>query len=972
MENSASTLAYTIKVDGIEDLLTQLGRLEKSVADLDKDFENIGKGARELKGSLDEVGKANKTASDSANDHASSSKKVKDEQDKLLAALRELAKALKDNAKGQDDLKKSQEELASKSDKTEAALQKNSKAVEDNAKAAKNLAVELKSTGKAMDEPKDKAVGFSGAFTKSMGEVKKSIGDAAEGIEAMKKVAGDLNVSALQGYSKEFEKVSSAVGTGKAAMEGFSLVIQTGNTVVGAAKAAYALANEMAVAYASGTGVMTIAQATFNAVAAANPLGALVAAIAAVVAVGIGLVSMFSGNTKASEELNKSLEGQDNKFNQLKDSRNKDIEIMKASGKSEEEISQAKEDLIRKELELRQNQQKEAARMLAEASNSQKAEIAKKAADLKASEELLSKDLELTQKERANKQLELDHSALDKLRELQTANIKDRQQRERQELIDRQNAETADFEKRFKNAADYDKLLAAMQQKHAQETQQLTAKFADENSAIKLLNDSISKLTDKAMNELILKGNISDKTMASVAEKTIKLQEAQRKFQEQLESSPKAIEAQRKALERQMQQEELAYKRKLELNQLEEKSDEEKKDAEIALTKASLEARLGMLRELYGKTGSYNEREQREFEQLTKSLAALNAELKKTGDAKTAAAKAPEIKPAGDIDQQTIKLKAFGGVLAGIMAAIEAKQGQGKKGTEKASNPLLSAAGLDAEGEKKLKEGLQMAEQAISAASQSIGAIFEAQKEHKLHAIQEEEDRQIANVENSTLSEAEKAKKIDAIKKDAADKAHKTEIEEKKKKQKLDIITGIINTALAVTQALAGTPPPASYVMAAIAAATGAIQVGIVASQQFAKGGIIPFSEGGMIQGASHAEGGVPFTSGGISMEAEGGELIVNRGIWQRPDFVRTISEMNAFTGGKRFFAAGGVVPTPSVPGVFVSPVQTPQGFDTKAMMKGLRGVIAQEVGSLKVVNNVVDTTDQQTRILNQQANSTF
>jgi len=71
------------------------------------------------------------------------------------------------------------------------------------------------------------------------------------------------------------------------------------------------------------------------------------------------------------------------------------------------------------------------------------------------------------------------------------------------------------------------------------------------------------------------------------------------------------------------------------------------------------------------------------------------------------------------------------------------------------------------------------------------------------------------------------------------------------------------------------------------------------------------FEKGGIIKGNSHANGGVPIQGG--RAEVEGGELIVNKNIWSRPQFVKAISEMNYQTGGKKFFADGGVVlPTPN------------------------------------------------------------
>ena len=105
--------------------------------------------------------------------------------------------------------------------------------------------------------------------------------------------------------------------------------------------------------------------------------------------------------------------------------------------------------------------------------------------------------------------------------------------------------------------------------------------------------------------------------------------------------------------------------------------------------------------------------------------------------------------------------------------------------------------------------------------------------------------------------------------------------------------------------------------MAAIAAAAtaafGAAQVGIIASQKFAKGGIaFPSDTGGFIQGPSHANGGVPFryARGGMA-EAEGGEIILTKGVSKSPKLMSMASQINAAAGGVDFYKGyrtGGLV----------------------------------------------------------------
>jgi hypothetical protein len=78
-------------------------------------------------------------------------------------------------------------------------------------------------------------------------------------------------------------------------------------------------------------------------------------------------------------------------------------------------------------------------------------------------------------------------------------------------------------------------------------------------------------------------------------------------------------------------------------------------------------------------------------------------------------------------------------------------------------------------------------------------------------------------------------------------------------------------------QALANTPPPASYALAAVAGALGAAQIAAIASQplpKFAEGGWV--DEKGLIHGRSHKQGGV-------KIEAEGNEYIT-KGKYAKPN----------------------------------------------------------------------------------------
>jgi len=139
---------------------------------------------------------------------------------------------------------------------------------------------------------------------------------------------------------------------------------------------------------------------------------------------------------------------------------------------------------------------------------------------------------------------------------------------------------------------------------------------------------------------------------------------------------------------------------------------------------------------------------------------------------------------------------------------------------------------------------------------------------------------------------------------------------ENKKKQ--DIIIASSNFAAAIAQSFinevnSGTPFPANLINAAITSGGASIayagQLAAINQRKF-----IPqkFADGGVVNGPSHAQGGVPFSvQGRDGYEMEGGEFIVNKDATSKNyDLLRRINDstrVNPRTG-KMKFADGGVV----------------------------------------------------------------
>ena len=123
------------------------------------------------------------------------------------------------------------------------------------------------------------------------------------------------------------------------------------------------------------------------------------------------------------------------------------------------------------------------------------------------------------------------------------------------------------------------------------------------------------------------------------------------------------------------------------------------------------------------------------------------------------------------------------------------------------------------------------------------------------------------------ISEEAYALKSEALKKDQARKEAQLKREAFIKDKAMKITMAVINTALAVVNSLASAPWPVNIVMAALAAATGAVQIGVIASQP-----VPQFAKGGKLAGPRHSEGGIPVAVGDrVVAEAEGDEWIINR-----------------------------------------------------------------------------------------------
>jgi len=255
-----------------------------------------------------------------------------------------------------------------------------------------------------------------------------------------------------------------------------------------------------------------------------------------------------------------------------------------------------------------------------------------------------------------------------------------------------------------------------------------------------------------------------------------------------------------------------------------------------------------------------------------------------------------------DFQSESLELQRQG--LIDQIALIEGTLGQGETtaALEQLRNALaginleIQNAGKDEDGEPKtLADRLGLNEEQVAKINQGVAGV-EAGLDVMTQLTQAKAAERLANVDQmlqqGVINEEEAEKKKEQIKKDAA-----------RKQQKIDIVQALINTAKAVTAGLASQPfLPVGLIMGGIAAAQGAAQIKMIKSQKFAKGGIL--------NGPSHAQGGIPmFSKGGAFYgEAEGGEAVMTKGVMANPALASMASAINVAGGGVPFFANGGVL----------------------------------------------------------------
>jgi hypothetical protein len=209
----------------------------------------------------------------------------------------------------------------------------------------------------------------------------------------------------------------------------------------------------------------------------------------------------------------------------------------------------------------------------------------------------------------------------------------------------------------------------------------------------------------------------------------------------------------------------------------------------------------------------------------------------------------------------------------------------------------------------------------------SIGKFKKAQDTAALNEIEKNTTKQTAlldeRLKKGIISEEQYNKKKDALDKQAAAKKLKIQIAAAKREKNIAYMEAVVNTASAVVKALNTKPILLGIALAAAAGIAGAAQIATIKSQPLPKA-----SRGKLLYGASHASGGIP-------IEAEGGEAIINKKSTSM--FTPLLSAINEAGGGVRF--ASGGIPTD---GGFASRQSMPQNQFAVDMQQAMSQVKIQ------------------------------
>lgn len=260
-------------------------------------------------------------------------------------------------------------------------------------------------------------------------------------------------------------------------------------------------------------------------------------------------------------------------------------------------------------------------------------------------------------------------------------------------------------------------------------------------------------------------------------------------------------------------------------------------------------------------------------------------------------------------------------------------------------------------------------DQAVLLAQQTADAVFQVQKDNNERRkqfeidqlkIQTSRDQDIlqGRLDSQTISQAEFENNRIALEQETQDARRQIELEAFQRNKRIQIAQAIANGALAITSILATSPdilkPIGPLFLTQLAGVVGAtaIQVAAINAQKFGSGGVA--------QGRTHTQGGIPAIVGGSTpVEIEHGEAIINAASTRK--HLPLLSRINMDGGGVPLMARGGL-PSPKfqVGGIA-------SGINPVDLRRIVKEVTTGVVNTLRVENVATETADVAAQVNNLQ-----
>lgn len=252
----------------------------------------------------------------------------------------------------------------------------------------------------------------------------------------------------------------------------------------------------------------------------------------------------------------------------------------------------------------------------------------------------------------------------------------------------------------------------------------------------------------------------------------------------------------------------------------------------------------------------------------------------------------------------------------------------------------------------------------IGQANQALSALFESQIQRQNQTLEDQRNAQLASAGLSAEARTKIEERFNA-------KKIQLDREAAEKRRKIQTVENVVQIASGVIAAQKE-PFPFNLIKSALVVATGIAQQAVIASQKFARGGII--------EGPSHAQGGVKYVVGGRRVELEGGEGVINKRSMAIPGVREQASRLNQLGGGVSFsnlspgrsylpqrMALGGILPT--------SPVISPSiaNFDfakldrliSQTVIKGVAQAVSSMPQPILNVKDVIRETNKRVSVQN-------